>query len=651
MTVLAPTSTEQEQPNAFRVAQRVIFPPDGDIDALPLYLDRDDARSQTPLHPDDILDRTSVLVRGGQRLSFGSYFNAFAAGYWRRWTVVETVRLTVRTAGPGTVLVYRSNARGNQQRVHHVEVSGEATSTFNLSLTTFGDGGWYWFDIVAGRENIAMVGADWTVPDDGRPHGRVSLGVTTFNRPDYCVRTIGMVAADDGLRSVLDEMIIIDQGTQKVRDDEAFPAAAVALGSQLSMLDQENLGGSGGFSRAMYETVKRGRSDYVLLLDDDIILEPESISRLVTFADLCRTPTIVGGHMFDINNRAILHTFGEVVNPFYWQPTVTGPGQYLGHDFSRGGLRDAAWMHQRVDVDYNGWWMCLIPVDVIRQLGLSLPIFIKWDDSEYGLRAKEAGIPTVSLPGSAVWHMSWIDKDDLVGWQAYFHARNRLITALLYSPFSRGKNMLLTAYALDLKHLVSMQYFTGTGRIMALEDVLRGPEHLHDILPKRLPEIRALAKGFSDAQIKANIDAFPSVRRQKPVKQKTFDRPTRLTKLVSLGLSTIARQVLAPVDPGALQHPQVQVAHKDNRWYRIAKNDSALVSTADGAGASWYIRDRRTLTGLARRSSALHGQVLADWASLRKRYRAARDDICSFDAWEQTFGLRPDERDRPERAQ
>ena len=34
--------------------------------------------------------------------------------------------------------------------------------------------------------------------------------------------------------------------------------------------------------------------------------------------------------------------------------------------------------------------MCLIPRVVIEEIGLSLPLFIKWDDAEYGLRAKAA---------------------------------------------------------------------------------------------------------------------------------------------------------------------------------------------------------------------------------------------------------------------
>ena len=80
-------------------------------------------------------------------------------------------------------------------------------------------------------------------------------------------------------------------------------------------------------------------------------------------------------------------------------------------------------------MDYNGWWMCLIPTAVIREIGLSMPMFIKWDDAEFGLRAGAAGYPTVTMPGVAVWHVPWTEKDDTVDWQAYFHERNRLISA------------------------------------------------------------------------------------------------------------------------------------------------------------------------------------------------------------------------------
>jgi galactofuranosylgalactofuranosylrhamnosyl-N-acetylglucosaminyl-diphospho-decaprenol beta-1,5/1,6-galactofuranosyltransferase len=73
------------------------------------------------------------------------------------------------------------------------------------------------------------------------------------------------------------------------------------------------------------------------------------------------------------------------------------------------------------------------PDEIIREVGLALPAFIKWDDAEYSLRAREAGFPTVSVPGVALWHVSWVGKDDSIDWQAYFHARNRIVAGLLHS--------------------------------------------------------------------------------------------------------------------------------------------------------------------------------------------------------------------------
>ena len=55
----------------------------------------------------------------------------------------------VRTVGPATILVYRSNGGGVKQRLETREVEGAQTSTFDLVLDQYSDGGFIWFDIVA----------------------------------------------------------------------------------------------------------------------------------------------------------------------------------------------------------------------------------------------------------------------------------------------------------------------------------------------------------------------------------------------------------------------------------------------------------------------------------------------------------------------
>jgi galactofuranosylgalactofuranosylrhamnosyl-N-acetylglucosaminyl-diphospho-decaprenol beta-1,5/1,6-galactofuranosyltransferase len=386
----------------------------------------------------------------------------------------------------------------------------------------------------------------------------------------------------------------------------------------------------------MYEAVENG-SDYALLLDDDIVVEPESIVRLLTFADHCRNPTIVGGHMFDLYNRSILHTFGEVVDPYRFVPALPHADMDVRHDFSIANLRQTAWLHRRVDVDYNGWWMCLIPTKVIREIGLSLPLFIKWDDAEYGLRAREAGIATVSLPGAAVWHVSWLDKDDLVGWQAYFHERNRLITTLIHSPYPKGGRVLRESVQSDVKHLVSMQYFTEHGRIEALKDVLKGPMDLHKVLGSKLPEINAIKSEYPDAQLKEDVDDFPAPKLGRgPMGGTVVGMPSK-KELIPWGLKTVARQLIKAPGPESAERPQGYLAHRDNRWFRVAHYDSVLVSNAEGTGASWYQRDPRKLKSMLTEATRLHLRIFREWDSLADQYRRAVAEISSIDAWKKTF--------------
>src|SRR5690606_33032912 len=152
--------------------QRVIFPLESDSDSLALYVEAGDARpsptktdlaslragtaqgqpraTAESIRSQDIRSRSSMSVRAGRRVSFGSYFNAFPAGYWRRWTVVRAVRLTADLLGSVILIVYRSDAMGAQHRVQSFLVEVLLSITVDLPVGRFGEGGWYWFDLIGG---------------------------------------------------------------------------------------------------------------------------------------------------------------------------------------------------------------------------------------------------------------------------------------------------------------------------------------------------------------------------------------------------------------------------------------------------------------------------------------------------------------------
>jgi galactofuranosylgalactofuranosylrhamnosyl-N-acetylglucosaminyl-diphospho-decaprenol beta-1,5/1,6-galactofuranosyltransferase len=342
--------------------------------------------------------------------------------------------------------------------------------------------------------------------------------------------------------------------------------------------------------------------------------------------------------MFSMYQRSVLHAFAEVVLPwqFRWAPA---PATHHDHDLAASNLRSTPWLHRRTDADYNGWWMCLVPVEVIREVGLSLPFFIKWDDSEYGLRAAAAGYPTVSLPGAAVWHVPWTDKDDSVDWQAYFHARNRLVAALLHSPFEHGGRLVRESLAISVKHLVGMQYSAAALRRQAVLDVLAGPEVLHADLPGKLAQVRELRTRHQDAQVRPDPEEFAPVRRGRPRKRElSTARPVSLAQTAAAAAGALLRQ-LRPVGDGSAAHPERHVPAADAGWWSLARLDSALVSTTDGTGVSWHRRDRSVALHGLREQALLHQRLLREWPVLARRYRAALAQVAGEDAWRQTLGL------------
>jgi galactofuranosylgalactofuranosylrhamnosyl-N-acetylglucosaminyl-diphospho-decaprenol beta-1,5/1,6-galactofuranosyltransferase len=667
-----------------RVLQRVVFPAD-DFDVVPLYVETNidrgagelaaemqalaltgsrtlagnlqvtssaavgDAQSSirfgadVPAHLiEDVGPRRSAVIGPGRRVSFGTYFNAFPASYWRRWTTVSSVVLRIRLTGESKLVLYRSTARGHSHPVETINIESDEPETIErtLPLTPFIDGGWYWFDIVAGPRGTTLVEADWLAPVESAPGkqapaGRLSIGITTFNKPDDVVQQLRTLDEATDVHELLDTIYVIDQGTRRVTDHPGFADAAKKISDRVQVIEQGNLGGSGGFARSMDETVRAGRSDYLLIMDDDVQFDPEGFLRAVTFADLARKPTIVGGHMFSMYERSVLHAFAEAVAPIRWW-WGTAPNTRGRHDFGRRNLRNTPWLHRRADADYNGWWMCLIPARVIRELGLALPVFIKWDDAEYGVRAREHGYPTVSMPGVAAWQAPWTDKTDAQDWQSYYHLRNRLVAALLHSQQPRGGKLVSECLERQLQNLLSMQYSTAALKLLAIEDVLTGPAHLHREIGTKLAQLREVRAQFTDARDATDIESFPPPRRRAPEALKDSTTPTNKVNLVTKALVGTIRQ-LRPLRKGATQRPQMALAYQDASWWVLAKLDSALVSTADGNSAAWYKRDPRLFRSLGWRSLILHRRLRRRWPRLAAEYRAAAAEFTSPERWRETF--------------
>ncbi len=580
--------------------------------------------------------RASLTVLAGRHASLCTFFNAFPAGYWRRWTRVDAVQFSARVRGRGTIMLFRSSGRGLFEPAGTIDVNAPTRATTvraELAMTGLMDGGFFWFDAKAGDgDDLTIEDAAWSVPVAARrgSDGTLSIAITTFNRAPYCLNQLKAIAADANVRGRLDTIYCTDQGTDLVRDEPDFTAVAKDLGSQLTYVRQRNMGGSGGFARGMYETVKAGKSDYTLLLDDDAISEPESIMRAVQFADYCTRPTIVGGGMFHLDNRTMLYTLGERYNrASYW--TQPAAGLEYNHDFATQPLRDSPKLHRRADSDFNGWWMCLIPTQIMREIGLAQPLFIKFDDVDYGLRAEDHGYHTVCLPGVAVWHQAWHAKDPSRTWEGYYLYRNHWICSLLHCT-KPSWHFLYGMLFDDAKAGVELVYSAMHLHHLALRDIMRGPDYIADTLVTKLGDVRKAREGFPDSATTRNRDDFPTPKAEYIANMKP--RPSTIDVRLQ-AMKTIAKAFVSRGNGMRDTQPDLLIPSRDASWPAYAGVNSAVVTSPDGDSVAWLRRDSKLYRQQTMRGLFLAKELLKRWESLAKEYQ--NSDMASFEAWAKVF--------------
>lgn len=640
---------------AYEPVQRILLPKRGEpVDVRMLYL----IESEQNRERLSWSGRTSVTIPAGEEASFETYFNAFPAAYWRRWSQLKSIVLVMDVEGEANISLYRSKQDGQRIAVaNHVVTTGH--HEFELPLKNFEDGGLLWFDASA-VEDTVLADASWCAPHAPNPQllpdgseypaqeKRVAVGIPTFNRPTDAVAALQALAEDPVVDGIIDYVLMPDQGNQHPADEPGYDQAVAHFGERFREFRQGNLGGSGGYSRIMFEALENTDSPYILYMDDDIAIEPDSILRAVQAARYAAKPFIVGGQMLNLQERSQLRTTGERVNraDFMW-----GAAEHAvyDHDFAKYPLRaigdtqsrldpkkyDSRALHRRIDVEYNGWWMCLFPRVVAESIGQPLPLFIKWDDTEYSLRAAAHGFPTVTWPGAAIWHMAWADKDDAIDWQAYFHLRNRLIVAALYHE-GDARGITKSIFKSTLKHTMCMEYSTMAIQLEAMKDFLAGPDQLFDILESSLPRIAAIRKEFPDAVIIDSADQLPAPTGAPGVP--TCNVGGRLGKIKKIPwLIKSAKHLVTKEDPAHHEAPQLNLTQEEARWFTLSRVDSATVSTAGGTGVAFRKRDRELALELVKSTRELLKEIEDNFDDLRAEYRAALPELTSRESWRKVF--------------
>lgn len=442
-------------------------------------------------HSEATLTNDQVILSRGEVVSSNSYFNSFYENYYTKYTTIRSFYYLLNLEGDFKISVYREVA-GSQERETIAEATFEHCQLSNsvqlppIQLREENAGRIYFELTCLSDRGIFAAG---TIATDESKSREVSLGIVicTFKKENYVRNTLAAILQDEQLQDKDFKVYVIDNGQTLDKSD--------FRDSRVKLVPNRNAGGSGGFTRGLIEGLEENVCSHFLLMDDDIELESESICRLFAAHEYAKSDFIVAGGLLNLNKKYELYEAGATFNGSSKARGTYGSLIPLNH---RMDLRTTDVLNRLLiedDPDYGGFWFCSFSRAIVEQINLPLPLFIKLDDVEFCMRAKQQlNLPIVTFPAMAVWHIPASDKN--LNWEFYYYFRNDLITfAIHFSPsfsFTVGN---LTREIIS--SLLRAKYDRAHMLIKAFEDYLKGPDFIKNSVPEVMhPSILKLSRTY-----------------------------------------------------------------------------------------------------------------------------------------------------------
>ena len=592
---------------AEKVLQRIVMPPRRGLTRLYCRFHGERPRRR---------GRRAIVLPRGTVLRTDTWFNAFFESYWREHTHVAELALRLRVSGTGIVRIYRCSSCRNDL-LREIDFSGQ-NQELRVELADAPPSrrfGLLFFELEAHSSRLVMHQAEWTARAIVARSTRLIAGICTFNRASQLIRNVTALLSDQDVAAILERVIVVDQGREKVRDHPGFAALAQTAAGRLQLVEQDNRGGSGGFTRCLLEAQNDESATHVLLMDDDIIPEPESVLRAAAFLSLARGDLAIGGHMLDCYRPRQLVESGS-----RYLPERIRIDEPRRRRLDRAG--DLLPFLEARSRHYNGWWFFAFPLELLDRAGLPLPLFLRGDDLEFGCRLMRQGVPTVALPGVAVWHEPFERKGR--GWHAYYELRNLLIVGALHFPIVRAATVARQFLSRLLDELLAYDYYESWLLCEAAAAYLRGPkellrpphavqQHLQAMGEKLASKIRAgsVSDGYSVADASGSSPLVPF-------------RVWRWW--------LVLRNLLLP-SPSSEDRPRKMLQGSGEQWYDVGNADVVGVAEPHRTGVVVLRRSRSRFVRLLLRGCWLALRLLGGHRSAVRRWRASVPMLTSRRFW------------------
>lgn len=388
-------------------------------------------------------------------ISFNTYFNMFSGKTWIKYTIIKKCIFRLIVDGRGTVYLKKEDGCiiAKQKFCGKEEIK----IVLNEIEPVF-----YYIKIKA-DESVTILFGSVETEQEGREI-RIALATCTYNRKEMLYKNIRFLREKNNKlvdnERVLDEIYIVDNASN-------INSSEVEC-EWIKLIPNRNTGGAGGFTRGLQEAMKNINITHIILMDDDVDIEFESMVRTKSVLRYIKgeyEDNFIGGAMFRKDKPYVLHAAGEdwadglIINP------------YKSTDMRESVAVQKISELVKSNQVYAGWWYCCIPRKHVEKKGYPIPFFLHCDDVEYSLRS---GKTPIYLNGIAVWHEEFENKRNSI--MEYYDVRNRLITNALYKEHGKLYDAIYILCERFYANVFRYRYEDFLLSVKAAEDFLKGPE-------------------------------------------------------------------------------------------------------------------------------------------------------------------------------
>ncbi len=368
------------------------------------------------------LSQNKILLKEKACLYFDTYFNSLSIGKWKKYTKVKHVFVNLKIKGKAKIRLIRKERIGEEVQSHFLNESilESAGEEVTLKFEDSNTNGIYSVDIVALEDTEFYGGFYWTDQDADR-FAKIALNICTFRREKFVEKNMGLIEEKLWGIDFCSNYKIFRKNLHIFLIDNASTLEKNKFNTDyIYLIQNKNVGGAGGFTRGLIEIKKLQKEEgytHALLMDDDIVIEVESLFRTWVLLSLLKEEykkAFIGGAMLRLDKAYIQVESGALWDRGYLVSRKSG--------LDLRSVEACLYNETEEKVDYCAWWYCAVPLEIVTENNLPLPIFIRGDDVEYGLRNIKK---VILMNGICVWHEPFENKYSSS--MFYYILRNRLI--------------------------------------------------------------------------------------------------------------------------------------------------------------------------------------------------------------------------------